>query len=80
MLEEQDVQALLEKVLGFSKATQTEALFFGTERSLTRFANNYIHQNVAETNTAVSVRAVLGNKIGVASTNKIDDEALRDVV
>jgi len=80
MLEEQDVRALLEKVLGFSQATQTEALFFGTERSLTRFANNYIHQNVAETNTAVSVRAVLGNKIGVASTNKIDDEALRDVV
>lgn len=80
MLEEHDVRALLEKVLGFSKASQTEVLFFGTDRSLTRFATNYIHQNVAETNTAVSVRAVLGNKIGVASTNKIDDEALRDVV
>lgn len=80
MLEEQDVQGLLEKVLGFSKATQTEVLYFGTDQALTRFANNYIHQNVAETNTAVSVRAVLGNKIGVASTNKTDDEALRDVV
>ncbi len=80
MLEEHEVQALLEKVLGFSKATQTEVLFWGTDRALTRFANNFIHQNVAETNTAVSVRAVLGNKIGVASTNKIDDEALRDVV
>jgi PmbA protein len=80
MLEENDVRALLEKVLGFSKASQTEVLFFGTERSLTRFANNSIHQNVAESNTAVSVRAVLGNKIGVASTNKIDDESLRDVV
>ena len=80
MLEEQDVQALLEKVLGYSKATQTEVLLFATDRSLTRFANNAIHQHVAETNTAVSVRAVLGNKIGVASTNKIDDEALRDVV
>jgi PmbA protein len=80
MLEERDVRALLEKVLGFSKATQTEVLFFGTNRSLTRFANNFIHQHVAETNTAVSVRAVLGSRIGVASTNKIDDEALRDVV
>ncbi len=80
MLEEQDVQALLEKVLSYSKAAQTEALLFGTDRSLTRFANNAIHQHVAETNTAVSVRAVLGNKIGVASTNKTDDEALRDVV
>ena len=80
MLEENDVRALLEKVLGFSKASQTEVLFFGTERSLTRFANNSIHQNVAESNAAVSVRAVLDNKIGVASTNKIDDESLRDVV
>ncbi len=80
MLEEQEAQALIEKTLRFSKATQTEVMFFGTDRSLTRFANNYIHQNVAETNTAVSVRAVLGNKIGVASTNKIDDEALRDAV
>jgi PmbA protein len=80
MLEEKDVRALTEKVLGFSKASQTEVLFWGTDRSLTRFANNYIHQNVAETNTAVSVRAVLGKKIGVASTNKIDDESLRDVV
>jgi PmbA protein len=80
MLEEQDVRALLEKVLGYSKATQTEVLLFGTDRSLTRFANNAIHQHVAETNTAVSVRAVLGNKIGVASTNKIDDASLREVV
>src|SRR5579859_5371205 len=80
MLEERDVQALLEKILGFSKATQTEVLFSGTDRSLTRFANNYIHQHVAETNQSVSVRAVLGNKIGVASTNKLDDDSLREVV
>ena len=43
---------------------------------MTRFANNYIHQNVAETNTQVSVRAVVGKKIGVASTNDLSDEAL----
>ncbi len=80
MLDERDVQALLEKILGFSQATQTEALFFGTDRSLTRFANNYIHQHVAETNQSVNVRAVLGTKIGVASTNKLDEESLREVV
>lgn len=80
MLEEHEVQALVEKILGFSKATQTEVVFSGTDRSLTRFATNYIHQHVAETNQSVSVRAVLGNKIGVASTNKLDDASLRDVV
>jgi PmbA protein len=80
MLEERDVQALLEKILSFSKATQTEVLFLGTDRSLTRFANNYIHQHVAETNQSVNVRAVLGTRIGVASTNKLDEESLREVV
>ncbi len=80
MLEENEVRALLEKILGLSKATQTEVLFFGTDRSLTRFANNYIHQHVAETDQSVSVRAVLGTKIGVARTNKLDDASLRDVV
>src|SRR5579871_6356411 len=80
MLEENDVQALLQKILGFSNATQTEVLFSGIDRSLTRFANNYIHQHVAETNQSVSVRAVLGTRIGVASTNKLEDESLREVV
>ena len=78
-LDETGIRTLLQKVLGYSQAEQTEVLYLGTENSLTRFANNYIHQNVAESDGEVRVRAVIDKKIGVASTNRLDDESLRRV-
>jgi predicted Zn-dependent protease len=55
----------------------TEVMVWGTDSALTRFANNYIHQNVLETNATASVRVVLGKKIGVALTNDLSDDGLR---
>jgi PmbA protein len=77
--DETDVRALLQKVLSYSRAEQTEVVYQGTESALTRFANNYIHQNVAESDHDLRVRAVVGKRIGVATTNRLDDEALRRV-
>jgi predicted Zn-dependent protease len=54
-------------------------VYLGTESALTRFANNYIHQNVAESNHELRVRAVVGKRIGVATTNRLDDNSLRNV-
>jgi hypothetical protein len=48
--DEKSMHRLLEKVLGYSQAEQTEVVYLGTESALTRFANNFIHQNVAESN------------------------------
>ena len=45
--------------------------------ALTRFANNRINQNVAEENAIVNVRAVLGKRVGVACTNRLDDASLQ---
>jgi PmbA protein len=78
-LDETGIRTLLQKALGYSQAEQTEVLYLGTENSLTRFANNHIHQNVAESDGEVRVRAVINKKIGVASTNRLDDESLRRV-
>ncbi|HZR39468.1 MAG TPA: TldD/PmbA family protein [Ktedonobacteraceae bacterium] len=77
--DETSIRTLLQKVLSYSQAEQTEILFQATEDSLTRFANNHIHQNVAESNHDLRVRAVVGKKIGVATTNRLDDESLRRV-
>ena len=77
--DETSVRALLQKVLSHSQANQTEAVYLGTESALTRFANNGIHQNVAESNHELRVRAVLGKRVGVATTNRLDDESLRRV-
>jgi PmbA protein len=71
---------LAERVLALADhegASQAEVLVFSGEEHLTRFANSQIHQNVAETNTVVNLRFVRGKRVGVASTNRLDDEALR---
>lgn len=57
-------------------AETAEALGTAGSSALTRFAGNRIHQNVTETDASVSIRAVLGTRIGVASTNRADDASL----
>jgi PmbA protein len=76
MLGEQEVRRIAETVLAASRADQTEVEVFANDSALTRFANNYIHQNVEQSDVDVRVRAVIGQKIGVASSNEISDEAL----
>jgi predicted Zn-dependent protease len=72
-------EALAERVLAASSADQTEVVVLGTSSSLTRFANSGIHQNVAERNVEVRVRAILGKRQGVATTNDLSDAALARV-
>jgi len=71
---------LLERTLKLSSATETEVLLMGLDEQLTRFANNAIHQHVAETNRYVVVRAVMGRQVGVSATNDLTDEGLERVV
>jgi PmbA protein len=69
-----------ERVIGFAAgegAEQAEALVMAEDSALTRFANNEIHQNVAETNAVVNLRFVIGKRIAVASTGRLDDGSLR---
>lgn len=80
MLGEQKIRMITNKVLSLSTADQTEVLFLGEDSGLTRFANSYIHQNVAECNAELRVRVIVGKRIGVASTNDLSDEALQRVV
>ena len=77
--DEKSVHALLQKVLSYSHAEQTEVVYLGTESALTRFANNFIHQNVAESNHELRVRAIVGKRMGVATTNRLDDQSLQRV-
>lgn len=74
------VLGLLQDMLSYAKADQTEISFQGGETSLTRFANNYIHQNVTESNTAIKVRSVFGQKVGIANGNSLAPEALKELV
>jgi predicted Zn-dependent protease len=75
-----DALALAERALAHAEregATECEALVMAEDAALTRFANSQIHQNVAETNATVNLRFVVGKRVGVASSDRTDDEGLR---
>jgi len=57
-----------------------EAILSMESESLTRFANNAIHQNVAERGANLSVRPWIEGRAGRASTNRLDPEGIRAVV
>jgi predicted Zn-dependent protease len=60
--------------------TEIEAMVAGCDEALTRFANNAIHQNVAERTTQLSVRPVIDGRTARASTNRLSRDAIREVV
>jgi len=80
MLNQDQAAELFKRIRKHSTADEVEVLFYGGKSALTRFANNTIHQNVAEENYAVSVRTVFAGRTARATTNKFDDESLRRVV
>jgi PmbA protein len=80
MLTKDQAGDVFDRIRKLSTGDEVEVLFSGGRFALTRFANNTIHQNVAEENYAVSVRMVFGGRTARASTNKFDDESLLQVV
>src|ERR1051325_9273924 len=60
--------------------SEIEAIIGSGEEALTRFANNAIHQNVAERTRHLSVRAVIEGRTARATTNRLDPDGIRGVV
>ena len=75
-----ELQRIAGRVIALSEADETEIEIDSTTDALTRFANNTIHQNVADHTLSISVRAVVDGRTARATTNKTDDESLRRVV
>lgn len=57
-----------------------EAIFSAHRDALTRFANNTIHQNVAEQTQWLSVRPLIDHKTARATTNRFDPDSIRAAV
>ena len=74
-----ELQRIAGRLIDFSEADETEIEIDSTTDALTRFANNTIHQNVAEHTLSISVRAVVDGRTARATTNKTDEASLRRV-
>jgi PmbA protein len=80
MLTKEKAAEIFEQTKKYSSADEVEAVIYGGKSALTRFANNTIHQNVAEENYSISVRTAFGGRTARATTNKFDNDSLKRVV
>jgi predicted Zn-dependent protease len=77
MLDQTKAQTLFDTLKKLSSAPEVEVIFSSTNHSLTRFANNTIHQNVTESNEIASIRVAFDGKTARATTNRFDGESLK---
>jgi PmbA protein len=80
MLSPDRIHDVFSRIQKFSSADEVEAIIGGGRSALTRFANNTIHQNVAEEGYVISIRVAMDGKTARATTNRIDDDSLRRAV
>jgi PmbA protein len=83
LLRERQLQQIIQTVLRIAKnsgAEETEVHVDEVADALTRFANNAIHQNVAEHGLTVSVRTVSEGRTARATTNRVDEDSLRAAI
>jgi len=80
MLTRDQAAEIFSRIRKYATADEVECLFYGGRSALTRFANNTIHQNMAEENYGISVRTAFGGRTARATTNTFDDESLKEVV
>ncbi|HWQ22220.1 MAG TPA: DNA gyrase modulator, partial [Clostridia bacterium] len=79
-MSKEQLHDLMRDALKASSADQTEIVTMTSNGALTWYAENIIHQNVAEHTAQVQVRAVVGKKVGSASTTDCSADGLALVV
>jgi predicted Zn-dependent protease len=80
MIEEKEARKITDAILQRCKGNPAELTLMHYDAFLTRFANNIIHQNVAERDAEVTLRYFIGKQIGTATTNRLDQAGLDELV
>lgn len=80
MFGQEEAQDFCQQVLRRCGNSRAEVLLFVEESALTRFANNHIHQNMAGQDIRLIVRVFHGKRMGTVTTNRLDAEALDELV
>ncbi len=75
-----EVRRIAGTVFRLSDAEETEVHIDEISDAVTRFANNAIHQNVAERGLTVSIRTVVDGRTARATTNRTDEDSLRSAI
>lgn len=80
LLSKEEAQALLKKVLAFSKAEECEVNLYGSEGGNIRYARNAVSTSGGISSTTLIVQSSFGKKVGTATINEYDDASLEKAV
>src|SRR4249919_4199586 len=80
ILSKDEAQAILKKVLSYSKAEECEVNIYGSDGGNIRYARNAVSTSGGVTQNTLVVSSAYGKKSGVATINEFDDASLEKVV
>ncbi|WP_025143022.1 TldD/PmbA family protein [Pedobacter jeongneungensis] len=80
ILSKEEAQAILKKVIGFSKADFCEVSLNGSDGGNIRYARNAVSTAGQISTMSLGVSSTFGKKTGVATINEFDDASLQKVV
>lgn len=80
ILNEKESQAILKKVLSFSKADECQAVLSGAREGNVRFARSTVSTSGGFNSTTLVVQSSFGKKTSTATINEFDDASLEKVV
>ncbi len=80
ILSKEESQALLKKVLSYSKADECEVNLNGSDAGNIRYARNSVSTSGGISQDSLVVSSAFGKKMGVATINEFDDDSLKKVV
>ena len=80
VLSQAEAESLAKRIVSFSQADSCRVSIQSSARGNTRFAVNQVSTSGDNEDIGIRVRVTVGKKVGAATTNRIDDEALRQVV
>ncbi len=80
ILSKEEAQALLKKVLGYSKADECEINLTGSEGGNIRYALNSVSTAGDVSTLSLAVSSTFGKRTGTATINEFDDASLEKVV
>jgi predicted Zn-dependent protease len=80
ILSKDQAQALLKKVLSYSKADECEVNLTGSDGGNIRYARNAVSTSGIISQSQLVVSSAYGKKLGVATINEFDDASLEKVV
>src|SRR3954453_17560893 len=74
-----DSFAILETALTAARdagASEADAVFESTDQNISRFANSNLHQNMSEVSAELTLRVIVDDAMGVASTTVFDTDEI----